>query len=92
MVNFSINSAQVIWSKTLSWGEISFAINNLNEVSFGWANSLTGNKYSTIYSQPNVIQPNEWYDIVVTFENSGFFKRRFSQTNLIFCSGMQKYP
>ena len=66
----SINSTQVIWSKTLSWGEISFAITNLNEVSFGWANSLTGNKYSTIYSQPNVIQPNEWYDIVVTFENS----------------------
>jgi hypothetical protein len=66
----STNSDQVIWSKTLFWGEIGFNISNLNEVKFGWANSITGNKYSTIYSQTNVIQQNQWYDIVVTYENS----------------------
>lgn len=66
----STNSDQKIWSKTLFWGEIGFTITNLNEVRFAWANSITGNKYSTIVSQTNVIQQNQWYDIVVTYENS----------------------
>ncbi len=67
----STNTDLVIWSKTLFWGEISFNITNLNGVRFGWANSISGNKYSTIRSQSNVIQPNQWYDIVVNFNNSG---------------------
>jgi hypothetical protein len=66
----SLNSSQVIWSKTLFWGEVSFNINSLNEISFFWANSITGNKYSSINSISNTIQQNQWYDIVVTYENS----------------------
>jgi hypothetical protein len=66
----SNNKDLMIWSKTLFWGEIGFNITNLNGIRFGWANSVSGNKYSTIYSQTNVIQANQWYDIVVTFNNS----------------------
>ena len=46
----TININQYIWSKTLFWGEVGFAITNQNEISFGWANSITGNKYSFIKS------------------------------------------
>jgi hypothetical protein len=64
------NINQYIWSKTLFWGEVGFAITNQNEVSFGWANSISGNKYSFIKSEASTIQDNIWYDIVVTFQNS----------------------
>jgi hypothetical protein len=64
------NLNQYIWSKTLFWGEVGFAITNQNEISFGWANSITGNKYSFIKSQPSTINSNIWYDIVVTYQNA----------------------
>ena len=66
----TLNSYHMIWSKTLFWGEVSLDITNQNAVRFAWANSITGNKYSTIYSQANIIQAGQWYDIVVVFQNS----------------------
>jgi hypothetical protein len=66
----TININQYIWSKTLFWGEVGFAITNQNEISFGWANSITGNKYSFIKSQLGTIDTNIWYDIVVTYQNA----------------------
>jgi len=66
----SLNLTQAIWVKTLFWGEVVFAISNTNEIRFWWANSITGNKYSIIYSQANVLELNKWHDITVCFENS----------------------
>ena len=82
----TINSSHQIWSKTLFWGEIGFSITAQNEISFFWANSITGNKYSNIYSQPNTVQANQWYDIVVTFQNSSgqiYLNAVPIQTNLL---------
>lgn len=59
-----------IWGKTYNWGEVNYFIESDNSIRVRWANNITGNKYSTIYSNPGVIQPNTWYDIVVVYENS----------------------
>lgn len=66
----STSSSPNIWGKTYSWGEVNFAISSDNEIVFGFANSVTGNKYSTIISNTNVIQNNTWYDIVIVYQNS----------------------
>jgi len=66
----STSNAPNIWGKTLFWGEVNFLIGSSNDIRFWWANSISGNKYSTIYSNPNAIQAGQWYDIVITFKNS----------------------
>lgn len=66
----SISNTPTIWGKTLFWGEIGFSVTNIGEVAFVFANSITGNKYSSIFSQPNMVQAGQWYDIVITFQNS----------------------
>ncbi len=66
----STSNSPNIWGKTYNWGEVNFSVSNQNEVRFIWANSITGNKYSSIFSQINALLPNQWYDIVVTFQNS----------------------
>lgn len=66
----STTNAPNIWGKTLSWGEVNFFIGNNNEIGFKWANSITGNKYSSIESQPNVIQTGQWYSIDIVYQNS----------------------
>ncbi|MDC1370272.1 hypothetical protein N8289_00365, partial [Flavobacteriales bacterium] len=66
----NINNSPNIWGKTLFWGEVNFSVSNTGEVALKWANSITGNKYSVIKSNPGIIQPNFWYDIVVSFQNN----------------------
>jgi hypothetical protein len=66
----STNNAPNIWGKTLFWGEVNFGISSNNEIHFWWANSITGNKYSSIFSQPNAIQIGQWYSIDIVFQNS----------------------
>jgi hypothetical protein len=66
----SIANSPNIWGKTLFWGEVNLLIANDGAVAMSWANSITGNKYSSIYTNPGVIQPGIWYDIVVVFGNS----------------------
>ena len=65
-----LDIAAVIWQKTYFWGEVAFFIDNKGTIIFRWANTVTGNKYSTIYSQANAVQTGTWYDIVVVFQNS----------------------
>jgi len=68
-LNSLVNSSN-IWGKTLNWGESNLQIYNNGSVNFTWANTVSGNKYSSIYSQANIIQTGIWYDIVVVFQNS----------------------
>jgi len=66
----NINNSPNLWGKTLFWGEVNFSVSSTGEVTLKWANSLTGNKYSVIKSNPGIIQPNIWYDLVVSFQNN----------------------
>jgi hypothetical protein len=67
----TVGVTQVLWAKSLFWGEISIALTVNNNIQMVWANSVTGNKYSSIYSNPNLINVGEWYNIVIVFQNSG---------------------
>ena len=58
-----------IWGKTKFWGEVNFEVLSSGKVNLSWANSITGNKYSSIVSQNGVITTNTWYDITVVFQN-----------------------
>ena len=66
-----ISNSPNIWGKTLSWGEVNFSITNDGAILFKWANNVTGNKYSSIQSDNDIISENTWYDIVVVYQNSG---------------------
>jgi hypothetical protein len=66
-----ISNAPNIWGKTLNWGEVNFLITTNGAILFTWANNVTGNKYSKIQSDNNIINENTWYDIVVVYQNSG---------------------
>ena len=69
-VNFnSLANSPNIWGKTKFWGEVNFGVDNNGKVFLGWANSITGNKYSSIVSQNGVITTNTWYDITVVFQS-----------------------
>jgi hypothetical protein len=68
-LNSLVNSS-TIWNKDLFWGETIFEVQNTGDIRFWWTNNITGNKYSIIYSQQNIIQTGIWYDIVVVFQNS----------------------
>ena len=57
--------------KTLSWGEVNFSLTTNGAILFKWANNVTGNKYSSIQSDNDIISENTWYDIVVVYQNSG---------------------
>ncbi len=58
-----------IWGKTKFWGEVNFGVDNNGKVYLVWANSITGNKYSSIVSQNSVITANTWYDISIVFQS-----------------------
>jgi hypothetical protein len=58
-----------IWGKTKFWGEVNFGVDNNGKVYLVWANSITGNKYSSIVSQNNVITANTWCDISIVFQS-----------------------
>lgn len=66
-----ISNAPNIWGKTLSWGEVNFSLTTNGAILFKWANNVTGNKYSSIQSDNDIISENTWYDIVVVYQNSG---------------------
>jgi len=65
----SISNSPNIWGKTRVWGEVNFQIDNDGTIILWWANSITGNKYSTIFSESGIITNNTWYDISVVFQN-----------------------
>ena len=70
-VNFnSLTNSPNIWGKTLFWGEVNFYVNSNGAICFVWANSITGNKYSAIFSNNNIVSIGNWYDIAIVFENS----------------------
>lgn len=62
-------SAYNIWGKTFFWGEVFFGIAPDNTIYFLWANSNNGNTYSW-GSTTDVILPNTWNDLIITYENS----------------------
>jgi gliding motility-associated-like protein len=69
-VNFnSLANSPNIWGKTKFWGEVNFGVDNNGKVFLIWANSISGNKYSSIVSQNGVITTNTWYDIAVVFQS-----------------------
>jgi gliding motility-associated-like protein len=65
----SLANSPNIWGKTKFWGEINLQVNNAGRVYLIWANSVTGNKYSEIYTTNSVISANTWYDITVVFQS-----------------------
>ena len=79
----TVGVTQVLWAKSLFWGEISIALTVNNNIQMVWANSVTGNKYSSIYSNPNLINVGEWYNTPAhrsLFSNhysSSFTRRNF---------------
>mgnify|MGYP001491807190 CR=1 FL=1 len=66
-----ISNSPNIWGKALSWGEVNFSLTSDGAILFRWANNVTGNKYSLIKSDNNIISESTWYDIVVVYQNSG---------------------
>lgn len=66
----SISNSPNIWGKSLSWGEVNFKVNADGSIELFWANSVSGNKYSQIISQSNMVNSGSWYDIAVVFQNS----------------------
>jgi hypothetical protein len=46
----NISNSPNIWGKTFFWGEVNLLITNSGEIVLFWANSISGNKYSSIYS------------------------------------------
>lgn len=65
-----ISNSPNIWGKTLSWGEVNFLVNDQGGVQLVWANNISGNKYSEIITNDNIINENVWYDIIVVYQNS----------------------
>jgi hypothetical protein len=66
----SLQNDPNIWGKTFFWGEVNLLLNSGGAVTLFWANSISGNKYSVISSNPGVVQAGQWYDIVIVFGNS----------------------
>jgi gliding motility-associated-like protein len=60
-----------IWGKELFWGEVNFEVVQ-GSIRLRWANSITGNKYSVIYTDTQTfkLKNGNWYDIVVVYKNS----------------------
>ena len=70
VVNYQLpNNGLCIWGKTLFWGEVNFGITSENGIYCYWANNVTGNRYSSIGSQSQILTPNEWYTIDIIYQN-----------------------
>jgi len=69
-ININKSGSYGIWGKTIFWGEVNLLVNDDNSITFFWANSNTGNTYSSIRSEANKIAANKWYHIAVNFSNS----------------------
>jgi hypothetical protein len=67
----STSNAPNIWGKTCFWGEVNLVIGNDNSIGIGWANSFSGNKYSSIVSSAGLFQINTFNTIDVIYQNSG---------------------
>jgi hypothetical protein len=59
-----------LWGKSLFWGEVYVELKDNNNVYIFWANSNGGNRYSIGQTAQNIIMPNNWYDIIITFQSS----------------------
>jgi hypothetical protein len=66
----SVSNIPNIWGKTYFWGEVNLGIGNDNSIGISWANSYSGNKYSSIVSNGGIFQTNTWNTIDVVFQNS----------------------
>jgi hypothetical protein len=65
------NSASMnLWGKSLFWGELYVELKENNVLQIFWANSNGGNRYSVGVTGNNFIMPNNWYDIIITYQNS----------------------
>ena len=69
---FKINNSNRygIWGKTLSWGEVNLLVLSDSSINFSWYNNNGGNSCSDARSNSGIILPNNWYDVVVTFQDS----------------------
>jgi gliding motility-associated-like protein len=68
-LNSTINGG-VIWGKSFFWGEVFLYVDTDNSIRISWANTYSGNKYSKMASQPNVIQTGVWYNVDIVYSNS----------------------
>ncbi len=66
----NISNNPNIWGKTFFWGEVNFLLIDDGSIGISWANSITGNKYSSIVSSQGLIQNGQWYDILINYNNS----------------------
>jgi len=64
------NDYMNLWGKSLLWGEIYVQLMPDKTLELFWANSNGGNKYSVGKTLPNTIIENNWYDLIINFENS----------------------
>jgi hypothetical protein len=66
----SFTGEPLIWSKAYFWGEVVLHVTADKRIRFFWANTATGNKYSTIQTAANTLALNEWTAITIRFQNS----------------------
>ncbi|MFM6956633.1 MAG: T9SS type A sorting domain-containing protein [Ignavibacteria bacterium] len=64
------NDYMNLWGKSLFWGEIYVQLMPDKTLELFWANSNGGNKYSVGKTLPNTIIENNWYDLIINYENS----------------------
>jgi hypothetical protein len=66
----SVFNEGVIWAKDYPWADMALRISDQYGISLFWDNNVTGNRYSVIYSNTNVIQSGQFYSIDIVFQNS----------------------
>lgn len=61
------NNAYYLWSKNGFWQGLGISIDNFGRINFG--GSITTYKYQNCYSATNVVNPGQWYNLVVVYDN-----------------------
>ena len=61
------NNSYQLWSKNGFWQGLGISIDNLGRIYFG--GSITTFKYQNCYSAINVVNPGQWYNLVILYDN-----------------------
>jgi len=61
------NNSYQLWSKNGFWQGLGISIDNLGRIYFG--GSITTFKYQNCYSEINVVNPGQWYNLVILYDN-----------------------
>ena len=61
------NNSYQLWSKNGFWQGLGISIDNLGRINFG--GSITTFKYQNCNSAINVVNPGQWYNLVILYDN-----------------------